>query len=318
MSSEVQETERDRVSLGYSTSDLYAKYLPVQLWGVLENNADLDFDIYVFTDYISDINIERIDKVLQHFGNAKIKYIKVENSIFEEANTPQWNGSYATYYKLLFEKKLPEVERILHLDIDTICQGSLRPLLSIDMKGKLIAARTEGAAKKHVNSHGLEMEEQINAGVVLFDLRAIRAANLGTDFLLKVFVENSAVLEYPEQDILNLVYANNIRYFDETYNRRYWGDEPLLHHRRTKSWVLEQITWHILKPKPWTLPRWYWLGRAYRKVYLKTKVITGDLGYEQPTRLDSLKKGEMFNAFGTSWLCKLLYTLKTALRHNKP
>lgn len=139
--------------------------------------------------------------------------------------------STGTYLRLMLHKLLPDVDKILYLDIDVLICKSLLPIWLTDMQESVLAA-VKGAVnlndKWEWNSdrpYWKLLEGQkgkyINAGVTLMNLQEIRRLQLDKQWneLAK------EKLYYQDQDILNITCQNRIIYLPPEYNRLAYMDE---------------------------------------------------------------------------------------------
>src|SRR3989442_9584076 len=107
------------------------------------------------------------------------------------------------WYRLFLPELLPEVDRILYLDIDTIVADSLTPLLELDLSSFYVGAVTNVFQPNHVRrpaALGLAGPEvYFNSGVLLFNLGEMRRAD--TSAACRSYaMENAERIEWPDQD----------------------------------------------------------------------------------------------------------------------
>jgi lipopolysaccharide biosynthesis glycosyltransferase len=114
----------------------------------------------------------------------------------------------AMWYRAFLPELLPDVDRVLYLDVDTIALGPLEPLWQIDLAGSYIAAVTNvfympSHAQRAV-ALGIEPTDYFNSGVVLMNLELMRRDNSGRA-VLDYAVAHASELAWPDQDALNVV-----------------------------------------------------------------------------------------------------------------
>lgn len=113
----------------------------------------------------------------------------------------------AMWYRLFLPKLLGGIERALYLDIDTLVVRSLAPLWEISLDGHLLAAVRNVFMEYHrwrAPELGLRIEDYFNSGVLLFNLDQMREAGF-TRRILRLVRRRGAVLQWPDQDALNLI-----------------------------------------------------------------------------------------------------------------
>lgn len=110
--------------------------------------------------------------------------------------------------RVIYSQLLPQLDKVLSLDVDTIVTDDISELWEIDLNNYYVAGVRDTPA---LNKNGL----YINAGVLLQNLTNIR--NDKRD-LQAVFRLNHFKKEYPEQDIINEIYKNKIFELPSEYN----------------------------------------------------------------------------------------------------
>jgi lipopolysaccharide biosynthesis glycosyltransferase len=167
---------------------------------------------------------EKLTEIVNHRDpESTLHLCPVENPY---ADSYQVRGiSTGTYLRLMLHKLLPQVEKILYLDVDVLVRESLLSIWETDIQGNVLAA-VKGAVnlqdKWEWNSsrpywHLLKGQrgQYINAGVTLMNLSEIRALGLE-----KQWDELAGQkLYYQDQDILNITCQGRIVYLPPRYNR---------------------------------------------------------------------------------------------------
>ena len=112
------------------------------------------------------------------------------------------------WYRVFLPELLPELDRILYLDVDIIAVDSLVPLWQTDLRDHVLAAVTNVFQEDHV-SHldrlGMaDPKAYFNTGVMLLNLAEMRRTG-ATGAVLEWAEANHDRLRLPEQDALNVV-----------------------------------------------------------------------------------------------------------------
>ncbi|MFL5845931.1 MAG: glycosyltransferase family 8 protein [Solirubrobacteraceae bacterium] len=114
----------------------------------------------------------------------------------------------AMWYRILLPELLPDVERVLYLDVDTLALEPVAPLWELDLAGHLVAAVTNvfetWRGTEHTDALGLAQSDYFNSGVLLLNLDEMRRAGAVGE-LRRVAAERAEHLLWPDQDVLNLV-----------------------------------------------------------------------------------------------------------------
>jgi lipopolysaccharide biosynthesis glycosyltransferase len=114
----------------------------------------------------------------------------------------------AMWYRLFLPELLPDVDRVLYLDADTLALGPLAELWATDLTGHWVAAVTnvfEPWSLGRPAQLGLAgPEAYFNSGVLLFNLAEMRRDGRG-EALRELVRARGRDLLWPDQDALNLV-----------------------------------------------------------------------------------------------------------------
>lgn len=107
--------------------------------------------------------------------------------------------TYMALMRVCYAKLMPEADRVLQLDVDTVVVDDIDALWDIDMKDAWFAAVREPA--RYVNGHRTDYkpwgEAYYNIGVAMFNLAQIKRDRID-DFLIHVL--NTEYLRYIDQD----------------------------------------------------------------------------------------------------------------------
>ena len=103
---------------------------------------------------------------------------------------------------------LPEwVDKVIHIDCDTMIMSSLEPLWNIDMKDKIVAGAYECIGDSYKTEVGMKPDDiYISAGNIMLNLAEIRRRKLEENF--KKFIQNHRHLSFVDQPVLNACTTN--------------------------------------------------------------------------------------------------------------
>jgi len=114
----------------------------------------------------------------------------------------------AMWYRLFLPELLPDVDRVLYLDVDTLACDVLGALWDTDLEGHWVAAVTnvfEPWSAGRPDELGIPRPQAyFNSGVLLLNLAEMRRDGRG-DALRACVRERGHALLWPDQDALNLV-----------------------------------------------------------------------------------------------------------------
>lgn len=204
-------------------------YLATELYALFKhNNVE---KVYLFIE----------DDEIPYLRNKKIEFIninKLKEYITEES--PNYNTKYSkmSYIRCYFSKLLDE-EKILYIDADAIVVDNLKELWNIDLKNYALAGVKEsGEWSKHLGIDGMD-HKYVNSGILLMNLDFIRKEKLD-DIMINLL--NSNYYMFPDQDVINIVCKDKIKYISNIYNSTETtgivDNAKVIHYiRENKGWI---------------------------------------------------------------------------------
>lgn len=166
------------VNVCFASDDRYSKYLYTAMLSLLLNTKAF-VHFFIFDGGIS----EKSKRILA--GLAEKHQCSVETVVFPEKLRTLFPAtdkhlSEATFYRLYAATFIPQADRLVYIDCDTLIVGDIEKLYNTDLKGNCIAAVPDGNGARH--GKRLKVEHYINAGVLLMDLAAFRAQHVEDEF----------------------------------------------------------------------------------------------------------------------------------------
>lgn len=189
----------------YSASELYAPLAGISLTSVLENNRWAEeLNVYVMDNGIGAENKEKLISLTKRYGRS-LCFCSLPRSLPDSGvGTGRWNIS--TFGRLFEGSALPEpVGKVIHIDCDTVVDGSLEPLWGCDMAGKAVAGAVDCLSDRYKRMIGLSADDHyLNAGSIVLNLDLIRARGYEEKFL-RYIRRHPETLTYADQEVLNAV-----------------------------------------------------------------------------------------------------------------
>ncbi len=197
------------MNIVYSSSDSYAPIAGVSIYSLLVNNTGADcIVIYLIDNHISQKNKDKIANLCAYFGRELIfvPMDKLNELVDSSIDIGRWNIS--TFARLFEASLLPEsVEKVIHIDCDTMIVDSLQPLWDIDVEGKIVAAAYDRIGEQFKAELGLTPDDiYVNAGNIVLNLKQIRKE--GIECVFKEYIKNHSRLSFVDQAVLNACVPN--------------------------------------------------------------------------------------------------------------
>ncbi len=270
----------------FSTDEKYADVTSVTMTSILENakeNTFYDFYLLIPSKF-EQSKIRNIDKIKDKYVNCNITYIDMKDN-FSDANLVGAHITMPTYYRLMAAKLLPNHNKCIYLDSDIIVNDDLTDFYNINIDDFCVAGVKAPAYHFHADGNqkyckkvGLEsINQYINAGVLLLNLKAIREKNLTEEFIRMSRMD----LPSQDQDVINKVCYNDIKHIPFKFNNM-MSKYPNDHNRLKKLFNAEEVEEAIRNPviihycdkiKPWQDPTClfadYWWKYAVLSPYGK-------------------------------------------------
>lgn len=211
-----------KIPVVFATDENYAFYTCAAITSMAKSaDCDTEYDVYILVnDTFPKQSI--LNKIPSRFPNIKLKLLRVASGMFQNVVINSKHVSRATFYRLMISE-LIDADQCLYLDSDVIVTEDLWPLFSTSLDGYYIAGcrdiwmdmLSEEKLEEMRRSIGIPtMEEYINAGVLLMNLREIRESGLD-----RVLMQHlNADYPHEDQDILNVCCLGKIKRLPAKWN----------------------------------------------------------------------------------------------------
>ena len=250
-----------KTALVLACDDRFIPFTAVVARRIVRNAAG-KFPLTVISDGVTDEN-----KALAQKFCPEISFIEAAH-LFEHRPLPaRGTFSRAAHLRLFLDDILADFDRAVYLDSDISLLTDISPLLALEPKAApIIAAHDiplmiEGKYRDrlHISS------PYFNSGVMVLDLKAIRAERVFAD-ALQYALDHPERCEYVDQDPLNAVLDGRWQVLDWRWNAVTWirdmmPREPFIRHfARYKPWARKKVgieqrfidEWRSdLKESPW-------------------------------------------------------------------
>ncbi|SUT86576.1 glycosyl transferase family protein [Actinobacillus ureae] len=186
------------------------------MYSILEKNENIHF--HIFTTKIECDEIERFQKL----KNCNIT-IYILNSVFFENFQICGHFSQGIYYRLVIPYVLSHLDKVLYLDSDVICIDNMDELFHCNLGDNIIAAIQDPISRKHftkLREHGFPLLDiYFNSGVMLINILQWIKNDVFDKF---ISIISQGDFDYPDQDVLNILFCGKVKYIPEQYNWLGW------------------------------------------------------------------------------------------------
>ena len=211
---------KDVLNVFFAISESYIQHFTVALTSLLENNKDIDLNIYVIHDAEDLARFDNAVKFIKRRYDKDVFFINIGTIDFSKFNLTSDYPKY-TYFRLFLADIVPAgIDKVLFLDSDLIVEGTIKELAETNMDSRYIAAVSEASVDdnvKRLNGMGIPVKSYFNAGVILINIKKWREEKLSEKFL-NIAKQHTKDLTWVDQDILNIYFANNWLELDKKFN----------------------------------------------------------------------------------------------------
>lgn len=220
----------------------YIEYACVMLMSLKEHHKGILLSVYILHKELNDDDFQRMDEVI---GSEGIELIPV---CIPEGMTADFtmNGwaEEAAYRLLAADIFDDSVDRVLHLDVDILINGDITEFYETDFEDNYLAVCQdfiidEVSRRKNRENGRAENVPWFNSGVLLFNLSKLRQDGFCYAVYKEILVKyQNLTIEYPDQDILNLVFTGRVKYMDAiryNYSPMFYKRDEKVHFYDTRE-----------------------------------------------------------------------------------
>ena len=255
-----------KIGIAYGLDNQYTYPTIVSITSILENGSSHTYYIfYLLVDKktFKKENKEKFVNLESRYERCEINIIEISDENFQNANTKRY--PLATYYRLILADLLPDINRIIYLDGDTLIYTDLSEMYNLDMGNNIILGFVDNSYKK-AEEFGIKTYKYIVAGVLLINLKKIRKENFTSKFF-EFMDKNQDKLTQEDQTVINIVLHGRIGFLPPKFGIwNFVNKEAVLRHNNygnenlgikaydekeiLKAWNIPSII-HYVRAKPW-------------------------------------------------------------------
>ncbi|EFS8146524.1 glycosyltransferase family 8 protein, partial [Campylobacter jejuni] len=211
---------------------------------------------YIIDGGISEKNKNKL-KFLNIGREFYVEFIAVNQDLFKNLpNSSQSHISNETNYRFLVSTIKPNLDKCIFLDVDLVAVGDISKLWEICIDDYYMAAVSD-QAPLHSESWTLKLPLPydylyVNTGVTLINLKKWREDNI-QELLFQNSAQYAEILQFPDQDTLNITLYKKIKYLSHIYNampvQTYYNEK-----QKQEAFSNPQIIHWAGYKKPWKFP----------------------------------------------------------------
>lgn len=201
-----------KINICMSFDDNYFVHALTAITSLLNNTSEKnEISLYVLcNDMLNVDNRDKFSSILQG-KNIFVYYCSVDDDVLKDLPLNMGYISISTYYRLLIDILLPNVDKVIYIDSDIIFLDDVAELWNIHFNNKSVGVVQDELGVTQQRRLRMDRDEvYFNAGIMVFDLKLIR--NKYNDVFTKyieIFESNFHLILFQDQDILNLLYRGD-------------------------------------------------------------------------------------------------------------
>ena len=213
-----------RIAVAYGTDNKYIYPTIVSMTSLVDTAGKNTFyDIYIMHTPDFTQNSKNFLKTVEEKYPSKCTIIFFNMGNKYKGLSLNFRISTPAYYRLSLPNLLPDVDKIIWLDGDTLVFEDLTELIKLDMKDNVTMGFLDSQPDA-IKSFGFKNATVLCSGVLLMNLKLLRKYDYPKK-IEKFIQENKGKLTQQDQTIVNVVFQGRIAPLPPKYGIWAWGDK---------------------------------------------------------------------------------------------
>lgn len=250
----------------------YIPHMGIVALTVHSHNQDMPICYHFFVNQLDDAEKARVKKASEMMKGTVLVHI-IDDSAFKPLLLS--DGVAAFFYRFLVAPTVaPMTDRVLYLDGDMMCRGSLGYLRNLDFQGNDAAVVSDRGEPYEIKR--MHTKRYFNAGMMLINVKQWMEEGLFDDIVRRAEENVKRVgnrLSHHDQDIHNEMLDGKCLYIEKKYNYLYNLDRHSLFAKQpVNEDYHKQIIVHFAgHAKPWhTWVQWWPVVKEYAAIQKKS------------------------------------------------
>ena len=283
--------------IAFCVDNHYFRSMGATIASVIENNPGVHFVFHVFAYAVSDDHRHRLSQLETIFDVSTQIHI-IDPAVFK----PFAHFAQSSYYSpSIFARLLiPAVlqgtaERVLYLDADILCVGSIGKLMRMDISDTIAAVVPDAEATTARRTVALRLKHPryFNSGVMYMNVDRWISSRI-TESTIDAILNDGKNFRFPDQDALNVVLDGRVLFIEKKWNYLYGLIGDLDDDRRKLNIVGDAVFIHFAGAvKPWN----NWSLHESRDLFVKYHALSpwNDMPLDEVPQ--NYKEMRMFSRF---------------------
>lgn len=204
----------------FCLDNYYIPYCATTIASIIDNNQAERITFHLFVDEITDANRVMMQEWFVKQDGKDILFYDLSEDDFKDFPVGDAYINLTTYFRLVIQDKLPDIDKVIYLDCDTIVNGSLKELWNTEMGDYAVAGvrdRVNDSIRLYNRLRYPMHDGYVNAGVLLINLIKWREFHV-FDRAKEIAKAMPEALKNHDQDIINILFHDNKLMLPFRYN----------------------------------------------------------------------------------------------------
>ena len=217
------------IPIFFTLDDAYAPWLGVAINSIVKNaDPSRRYTIVALHEGLTPEHVAKVEQIIEG-TSFELRLVPMEGKIqgIHDRMGNRLRADYFTltiFFRLFIPEMFPEWDKGIYLDSDVVVPGDISRLYDFDLGENLIGACRDLSIVDippfvdYVdNAVGVGIENYINSGILVMNMKGLREAGLERRFLetLQTYHFDSVA---PDQDYLNVLCHDKIRYLPNEWD----------------------------------------------------------------------------------------------------
>jgi len=223
---EISGKQQSGIPVFLSSDDNFAPFVATTICSILDHTSAL-VNFYILDGGISSKNARKISQLRSMFSNFSIEFIEIDTqAIFKDFPTRE-HFSIDMFTRFLIPELKPDLKKVIYSDVDVIFNDDIKKLYNEELDGYSLGAVPYvygyiNPNKEEINSYHLRLglpedHKYFESGLLLLDIDSWKKSNHTTRLIDQARSSSGDSILTPDQDVLNIVFANNYKQLDNKY-----------------------------------------------------------------------------------------------------
>lgn len=248
------------VPIFFSVNNGYAPYLAVAINSLKKciNKASFYY-IRILNSNLSENNIRRLQRLSEE--NVMVECVDIAEHVKGLSTASLNHLTSEALFRILIPKLFAQYEKVLYLDCDIVVLKDVEELFDIDLEDKLLGVvknPCNAGLRNYIEEHiKIPYQQYFNSGILLINAQKFREEKIA-EKCLQVYADNKSKYLFVDQDALNVVCNEKVKYLEEKWNFEWhYKRVGLLEEYETSYYEAERnpyIIHYTSDKKPWGYP----------------------------------------------------------------